>query len=176
MSLMSRRFSRTRWSNRSSGPSKPPSLPSIPGTWPFPDECPSSAGPASSYRFPSFRSDPDSVTHLAHLFRRHLPSPLRPFLQKLADGDPALDDLLPSLADGGEHLLHAFVHPLLALDAADPRGAAPGVHLLDRLRVGEDLVVREDVAYFRVAGVVPTDPRRVGHHRLYLFPHLFPRV
>src|SRR5512146_2214779 len=121
---MSSLSSRRRCRRRSSGPSKT-------SRW--------TAMPAP----PLGDSEPNRFPDLLHFLLGDLPCPFRSFRQDLPDRDAALDDRLALLREGGEHLFHVAVHPLLALDAADPRRAATDVDLLDRLLVGKDLVIGE---------------------------------
>src|SRR5512139_4280371 len=156
MSWMSSFWSRTRCRSRSSGPSNTASCTGIPRSG-LSGAAPAAGAPSAVARVPGsvgircgLSSDPDSVADLRHLGLRPLRRPAGPLRQDLPHGDAAFHDPPALLADGGEDLLHPLVHPLLALDAADPGGAAPVVDLRDRRLVGEDLVVREDVADLRV--------------------------
>src|SRR5512134_278060 len=157
MSWISSLSSRIRYSRRSSGPSKTSRRTAIPV-------------PASGV------SDPKRFPDLLHLPFRDRARPLRPLGKDLPHRDTAFHDPFPPLADGREHLLHVPVHPLLALDAPDPRRAATHVDLPDGLLVGKDLVVGEDVADLRVARIDAAHPRRVGDHRLHLRPDLIGRI
>src|SRR5512139_747312 len=135
MSWMSSFWSRTRCRSRSSGPSNTSRWTGIPWTGlagaPSGRGAPSAsaAGTGSRTAPPVLSSDPDSVADLRHLGLRHLRRPAGPVRQDVPHGDAAFHDPPALLPDGGEDLLHPLVHPLLALDAADPGGAATVVDL-----------------------------------------------
>src|SRR5512139_1132611 len=182
MSWMSSFWSRTRCRSRSSGPSNTASWTGI--AWTVLCGAASGAGaPAAAVAAagtgstgPCLSSDPDSVADLRHLGLRHLRGPAGSVRQDVAHGDADRNDPPALLADGDEDLLHPLVHPFLALDAADPGGAAPVVDLRDRRLVGEDLVVREDVADLGVPLVRAALTGRVGDHGADLLPYPFRRV
>src|SRR5512141_118511 len=159
MSLMSSFWSRTRCSRMSRGPSKTSRRSGTSRTGL------AEASPARWARS-GLSSDPDSFADLRHFGARHLPRAAGAVGQDLAHGDAAFHHLEALLANGGEDLLHPFEHPLLALDASDARGAAAHVHLRDRRLIGEELVVREDVADLGVPAVGPPLTGRVGDPRL----------
>src|SRR6185312_10392027 len=79
---------------------------------------------------------------------------------------------LGARADSPEVALHPLEQPLLAVDAADARRGAAGVHGRLPLGVREELVQRVDVALLGRTGIAPLDPRRIGGRAAQLVPDL----
>src|SRR5512134_2625395 len=130
MSWMSSFWSRTRCRSRSRGPSNTSRCTGIPWTGlagvGSGGVAPSAAAAGTGSRTApaGLSSDPDSFADLRHLGLRHPRRPAGSVRQDVPHGDAAFQDAPALLADGGENLLHPLEHPLLALDAADPVGAA----------------------------------------------------
>src|ERR1700691_6342839 len=107
-------------------------------------------------------------THSVHGLGGNRARPFTASLQNIPSQPGILLEFLAPLLHRTQQLHQRIGRPAFALDAADARRPATGVHFVHGGAIAADLVQVAHAAHIRVSRVGTPHPRRVGHHRLQL--------